>query len=107
MLRNIISSSSASSIYGNAKGLSSEKRVIIPDPYGYYGYAKSKGVDFVNFMINPSKFNDLKYGILRYFNVAGASRLGKYGETGLTSHVATHLIKKFSRGSICWKDLKD
>ena len=87
-LKKIIFSSTAS-VYGNPKNkLVKESDNIDPlNPY-----AKSK-LDFENFIINSSKFNDLKYIILRYFNVAGADENMR---TGLISKVSTHLIKKIA-----------
>jgi UDP-glucose 4-epimerase len=77
-VKNIIFSSSCS-IYGNVKGSVGEKRK--PNPQGYYGYTKYK----------------FKYGILRYFNVAGASPSGKIGEIE-KSH--GHLIKNLAIQSL-------
>lgn len=90
-VKNIIFSSS-SSIYGNVKGSVSENRK--PNPQGYYGYTKYKGEEFVKKLSLKYKF---KYGILRYFNVAGASPSGKIGEIE-TSH--GHLIKNLAIQSL-------
>ena len=83
-VKNIIFSSSCS-IYGNVKGSVNESKK--PNPQGYYGYTKSKGEELVKKLSLKYK---LKYGILRYFNVAGASPSGKIGEIE-ESH--GHLIK--------------
>jgi len=86
-VKNIIFSSSCS-IYGNVKGSVSENKK--PNPQGYYGYTKFKGEELIKKLSLKYKF---KYGILRYFNVAGASPSGKIGEIE-TSH--GHLIKNLA-----------
>ena len=86
-VKNIIFSSSCS-IYGNVKGSVSENEK--PNPQGYYGYTKFKGEELIKKISLKYKF---KYGILRYFNVAGASPSGKIGEIE-TSH--GHLIKNLA-----------
>jgi len=80
--------SSSCSIYGNLKGAVSENRA--PNPQGYYGYTKYKGEELIKKLSLKYKF---KYGILRYFNVAGASQSGKIGEIE-KSH--GHLIKNLA-----------
>ena len=90
-VKNIIFSSSCG-IYGNVKGSVNENKK--PNPQGYYGYTKYKGEELVK-KLSP-KFN-VKYGILRYFNVAGASYSGKIGEIE-TSH--GHLIKNLAIESL-------
>ena len=90
-VKNIIFSSSCS-IYGNVKGSVGENKK--PNPQGYYGYTKYKGEELVKKLSNKYKF---KYGILRYFNVAGASPSGKIGEIE-TSH--GHLIKNLAIQSL-------
>ena len=90
-VKNIIFSSSCS-IYGNVKGSVGENKK--PNPQGYYGYTKHKGEELVKKLSNKYKF---KYGILRYFNVAGASPSGKIGEIE-TSH--GHLIKNLAIQSL-------
>ena len=57
-----------------------------PNPQGYYGYTKYLGEELVK---KYSKIFGYKFGILRYFNVAGASDSGKIGEIN-KSH--DHLI---------------
>tara|TARA_Y100000996_G_scaffold192203_1_gene150456 strand:- start:237 stop:1217 length:981 start_codon:yes stop_codon:yes gene_type:complete len=84
--------SSSSSIYGNIKGSVDEKKK--PNPQGYYAYTKFKGEELI---IKYSKKLNYNYGILRYFNVAGASPSGKIGEIE-TSH--GHLIKNIAIQSI-------
>ena len=90
-VKNIIFSSSCS-IYGNVKGSVGENKK--PNPQGYYGYTKYKGEELVKKLSHKYKF---KYGILRYFNVAGASPSGKIGEIE-TSH--GHLIKNLAIQSL-------
>ena len=90
-VKNIIFSSSCS-IYGNIKGPVSENKK--PNPQGYYGYTKFKGEELIKKLSVKYK---LKYGILRYFNVAGASNSGKIGEIE-TSH--GHLIKNLAIKSL-------
>ena len=86
-VKNIIFSSSCS-IYGNIKGSVNERKK--PNPQGYYAFTKFKGEELVKKY--ASKFN-YNFGILRYFNVAGASPSGKIGEIE-TSH--GHLIKNIA-----------
>ena len=90
-VKNIIFSSSCS-VYGNVKGSVSEIRK--PNPQGYYGYTKFKGEELIKKLSLKYKF---RYGILRYFNVAGASKSGKIGEIE-TSH--GHLIKNLAIKSL-------
>ncbi|WP_435088849.1 UDP-glucose 4-epimerase GalE [Candidatus Pelagibacter bacterium nBUS_29] len=90
-VKNIVFSSSCS-IYGNVKGSVSENKK--PNPQGYYGYTKFKGEELIKKLSHKYKF---KYGILRYFNVAGASDSGKIGEIE-TSH--GHLIKNLAIKSL-------
>ena len=84
--------SSSCSIYGDLKGAVSENRA--PNPQGYYGYTKYKGEELIKKLSLKYKF---KYGILRYFNVAGASQSGKIGEIE-KSH--GHLIKNLAIQSL-------
>jgi len=86
-VENIIFSSSCS-IYGNIKGSVNERKK--PNPQGYYAFTKYKGEQLIKKY--ASKFN-YNFGILRYFNVAGASPSGKIGEIE-TSH--GHLIKNIA-----------
>ena len=80
--------SSSSSVYGNVKGSVNENKK--PNPQGYYAYTKFKGEELVKEFAIKYKF---RYGILRYFNVAGASQSGKIGEIE-KSH--GHLIKNLA-----------
>ena len=90
-IKNIIFSSSCS-VYGNIKGSISENKK--PNPQGYYAYTKYKGEELIKKLSLKYKF---KYGILRYFNVAGASDSGRIGEIG-KSH--GHLIKNLAIESL-------
>ncbi len=67
--------SSSCSIYGNVNG--SVKEITKPNPQGYYAYTKLKGEQIVKKYSKIYKYN---YGILRYFNVAGASQSGQIGQ---------------------------
>ncbi|MDB9739670.1 UDP-glucose 4-epimerase GalE, partial [Candidatus Pelagibacter sp.] len=91
LVRNIIFSSSCS-IYGNVRGCVSEKKR--PNPQGYYALTKYKAEEIIK---KFSKKYNYDYGILRYFNVAGASASGKIGEIE-TSH--GHLIKNIAIQSL-------
>lgn len=84
-IKKIIFSSTAS-VYGNlAKSKVSEKDAVKPiNPY-----AKSKLL-FEKYLLKKSKTSDIRYIILRYFNVAGAD---KKLRSGLISKYSTHLIK--------------
>ena len=84
--------SSSCSIYGDVKGSVNEKKK--PNPQGYYALTKYKAEEIIK---KFSKKYNYKYGILRYFNVAGASPSGKIGEIG-TSH--GHLIKNIAIQSL-------
>lgn len=84
--------SSSCSVYGNVSGAVSEKRKLKPS--GYYAQTKLQAEKLV---IRYSKKYKLKFGILRYFNVAGASDSGKCGEIE-KSH--GHLIKNLAIQSL-------
>jgi len=86
-VKSIIFSSSCS-IYGNVKGSVSENKK--PNPQGYYALTKFKGEELVKKFALKYRY---KFGILRYFNVAGASQSGKIGEIE-KSH--GHLIKNLA-----------
>jgi len=90
-VKNFIFSSSCA-IYGNKTGSVSELNK--PNPQGYYAYTKYKGEELIK---KYSKKYNYKYGILRYFNVAGASSSGKIGEIE-SSH--GHLIKNIAIQSL-------
>ena len=78
--------SSTASVYGNSKKpkVSEKERVKPTNPY-----ALSK-VLFEKYLLKISKTHNMKYVILRYFNVAGADIKSR---TGLISKYSTHLIK--------------
>jgi len=104
-VKNIIFSSSCS-IYGNVKGSVNENRK--PNPQGYYGYTKYKGEQLIKKLSVKYKF---KYGILRYFNVAGASPSGKIGEIEkshghLIKNLAIEFLKKNSQIKIFGNNYK-
>ena len=86
-VRNIIFSSSCA-VYGNAKGQVNENNRL--KPISYYGHTKLIGERLIKKYKKKYLYN---YGILRYFNVAGASSSGKIGEIQ-TSH--GHLIKNIA-----------
>ena len=90
-VKNIIFSSSCS-VYGNIIGSVSERKKL--NPQGYYAYTKYKGEELIKKFSSKYKY---KYGILRYFNVAGASPSGKIGEIE-TSY--GHLIKNLAIQSL-------
>jgi len=90
-VKNFIFSSSCS-VYGNVKGSVSETKKL--NPQGYYAYTKYKGEELVKKYSKKFNFN---YGLLRYFNVAGASNSGKIGEIE-KSH--GHLIKNLAIQSL-------
>ena len=90
-VKNIIFSSSCS-VYGNVNGSVNEK--MKPNPQSYYALTKYKAEEIIK---KFSKKYNYKYGILRYFNVAGASPSGKIGEIE-TSH--GHLIKNIAIQSL-------
>jgi UDP-glucose 4-epimerase len=64
------------------------------DPINPYGRSKL----FVEWLLqDAAKSNRFRYCTLRYFNVAGADRLGRTGESGA---VATHLIKVAAQAAL-------
>ncbi len=91
LVKNIIFSSSCA-VYGNVKGAVSENTK--PKPKGYYGYTKLQCEKLIKKFNEKYKYN---FGILRYFNVAGASPSGKIGEIE-KSH--GHLIKNLAIESL-------
>jgi len=95
-LKKIIFSSTAS-VYGNPK----EDNVSENDPLDPLNpYAKSK-LKLENFLIELSKKENIRYIILRYFNVAGADEKMR---TGLISKYSTHLIKIASEVAVGKRD---
>ena len=89
---NSIIFSSSCSVYGNVKGSVNEDKKL--KPLAYYGYTKYKGEELIKKLSLKFKY---KYGILRYFNVGGASKTGKIGEIE-KSH--GHLIKNLAIQSL-------
>ena len=92
-VRNFIYSSSCS-IYGNVKGKVSENNK--PNPKSYYAFTKYESEKLIK---KYAKINNFKFIILRYFNVAGASKSGNIGEIGnkndrLIKNFATQYLKK-------------
>ena len=73
-VQNIIFSSSCS-VYGNVNG--SVKETARANPQGYYAYTKFKSEEIIKEYSRKFNYN---YYILRYFNVAGASKSGKIGQ---------------------------
>ena len=84
-IKKIIFSSTAT-VYGNSKKnkISENDKLNPINPY-----SKSK-LKLENYIINQSKKKNIKYIILRYFNVAGADQKLR---SGLISKYPTHLIK--------------
>ena len=71
----IIIFSSSCSVYGNTKGSIGENHKL--NPRSNYARTKYESEKVLKKFSNKFKY---KYGILRYFNVAGASNSGKIGE---------------------------
>ncbi len=90
-VKNIVFSSSCS-IYGNTKGAVSERKKA--NPQGYYAYTKYEGEKIIKKYAKKLKYN---FAILRYFNIAGASRTNKIGEIN-SSH--GHLFKNIAIQSL-------
>ncbi len=90
-VKNIIFSSSCS-VYGNVKGPVRERKKL--NPKNYYAKTKLKSENIIKKYSNKFEYN---YGILRYFNVAGASNSGKIGEIE-RSH--GHLFKNIAIESL-------
>ncbi len=90
-VRNVIFSSSCS-IYGNVKGSVDERKK--PNPQCHYAFTKYKGEEIIK---KYSKKYNYKYGILRYFNVVGASKSGKIGEIEISHN---HLFKNIAISSL-------
>ena len=84
-LNKVIFSSSAA-VYGNPK---KDKTIESDELNPLSPYADSK-LMLENYLIDQSKNVNVKYIILRYFNVAGADQKMR---TGLISKFSTHLIK--------------
>ena len=84
-LKNIIFSSTAS-VYGNLKNKKVSENDFL-NPLNPYAQSKLK---FENFLKEKSKVKNIKYIILRYFNVAGAD---KKLRSGLITKSSGNLIK--------------
>ena len=102
-VKNFIFSSSCS-VYGNVKGSVSESKKL--NPQGYYAYTKYKGEKIIQ---EYSKKFNYNFGLLRYFNVAGASNTGNIGEIEksyghLIKNLAIQSLKKNPVISIYGKD---
>ena len=95
-LKKVIFSSTAS-VYGNPEkqNVSEEDEINPLNPY-----AKTK-LKLENYLIKASKRQNIKYIILRYFNVAGADEKLR---SGLISKFSTHLIKVASEVAVGKKD---
>jgi len=90
-VKSIIFSSSCS-VYGSIKGSVNEQKKTNPE--GYYALTKFKGEELIK---KYSKKFNYNFGILRYFNVAGASPSGKIGEI---ETAYGHLIKNIAIQSL-------
>ncbi len=90
-IKNIVFSSSCS-IYGNTIGAVSERKRA--NPKGYYAYTKHEGEKIIKKYAKRFKYN---FAILRYFNIAGASKSNKIGEID-SSH--GHLFKNIAIQSL-------
>jgi UDP-glucose 4-epimerase len=84
--------SSSCSVYGSVKGSVNEQKKTNPE--GYYALTKFKGEELIK---KYSKKFNYNFGILRYFNVAGASPSGKIGEI---ETAYGHLIKNIAIQSL-------
>jgi len=90
-VKNIVFSSSCS-IYGNTYGAVDERKKA--NPVGYYAYTKYEGEKIIKKFEKKFKYN---FAILRYFNIAGASKSKKIGEIN-SSH--GHLFKNIAIQSL-------
>jgi len=104
-VKNIVFSSSCS-IYGNTKGAVDENKKA--NPKGYYAYTKYEGEKIIKKHAKNLKYN---FAILRYFNIAGASKSNKIGEINsshghLFKNIAIQSLKKNPKINIYGKDYK-
>ena len=104
-IKNIVFSSSCS-IYGNTKGAVDENKKA--NPKGYYAYTKYEGEKIIKKYAKKFKYN---FAILRYFNIAGASKSNKIGEINsshghLFKNIAIQSLKKNPKINIYGKDYK-
>ena len=95
-LKKVIFSSTAS-VYGNPNTNNVSENDAL-NPLNPYAETKLK---LENFIINTAKSEDIKYIILRYFNVAGADEKLR---SGLISKYSTHLIKIASEVAVGKRD---
>jgi UDP-glucose 4-epimerase len=95
-LKKIIFSSTAS-VYGNPKRLNVSEEDDL-NPLNPYAETKLK---LENYLINKSKSDNIRYIILRYFNVAGADEKLR---SGLISKYSNHLIKIASEVAVNKRD---
>jgi len=86
-LEKLIFSSSCTVYGGNKKSVKESSKI---KPEGYYGYTKATSE---NDIISFSKKLGYKYGILRFFNVVGASKSGLVGESNSRNG---HLFKNLA-----------
>jgi UDP-glucose 4-epimerase len=78
--------SSTAAVYGNAAGAPvSENSTVAPS--SPYGMSKLMSEQMLR---DTAEAHDLRYVILRYFNVAGADPMGRWGQS---TKEATHLVK--------------
>ena len=104
-IKNIVFSSSCS-IYGSVKGAVDENKKA--NPGGYYAYTKYEGEKIIKKYAKKFRYN---FAILRYFNIAGASKSNKIGEINsshghLFKNIAIQSLKKNPKINIYGKDYK-
>ena len=91
-VKNFIFSSSAA-VYKEGIYRVTEKSVL--NPKSVYGKTKLKAENLIKLKCKKLRVN---YGILRYFNIVGASPSGKYGLINISDHLfknfSTQIIKK-------------
>lgn len=85
--------SSTASVYGMA-GLGPLSEELECRPVNPYAQTK---LDTETILAEVADAHGMRYGILRYFNVAGADPKGR---TGHTTHTASHLIKVASQAAL-------
>ena len=105
MVKNFIFSSTAA-IYKEGQYKVSEKSIV--KPKSIYGKTKIKAENLIISFANKNKIN---YGILRYFNIAGASSSGKIGlinkkNDNLFKNYSSELMKKRPKLMIYGADYK-
>lgn len=96
--------SSSCSVYGNVNG--SVKETAKTNPQGYYAFTKLKSEEIIKEYSRKFHYN---YYILRYFNVAGASKSGKIGQIEkshgqLIKNLAISALKQKSKINIYGKN---